>query len=202
MHPFHIWLRMGYLSHLERVAGVIVFGGFAENFQRTASGLVSYFCPVQSRPPRGLKRGKDMAHGLLTQVVAEDCGSKACNGPSITSLDHEAFCVDHFLLRCYEKLGEVDPRGRKFSAEQTDIVSMRDFIEECSQRALEVSLHSASLSNLQRARLLDVLLWAGELYLFLREPRLTLAQSIASADSGVEMRAGSQRVWASLGAAD
>lgn len=53
-----------------------------------------------------------------------------------------------------------------------------------------------------RARLLDVLLWAGELYLFLREPRLTLAQSIASADSGIEMRAGPQRVWASLGAAD
>jgi len=35
-------------------------------------------------------------------------------------------------------------------------------------KALDVSLQSESLSNLQRGRLLDILLWAGELFLLLR----------------------------------
>jgi len=82
-------------------------------------------------------------------------------------------------MRCYERLDGLDPRGRKFSAEPVDVVSMRAFIEECSRRALDVSLQSQNLSNLQRGRLLDILLWAGELFLLLRAPRLTLARSIA-----------------------
>jgi len=49
---------------------------------------------------------------------------------------------------------------------------MRAFIEECSQTALEVSLHYKNLSNLERARLLDILLWASELFLILRAPRV------------------------------
>jgi len=83
-------------------------------------------------------------------------------------------------MRCYERLEGLDPRGRKFSVELLDVGSMRAFIEECSRKALDVSLQSQNLSNLQRGRLLDILLWAGELFLLLRAPRLTLAQSIAS----------------------
>ena len=36
-------------------------------------------------------------------------------------------------------------------------------VEECSRRALEVSLATEGLSNLQRARLLDILLWASDI---------------------------------------
>ena len=65
---------------------------------------------------------------------------------------------------------------------------MRAFIEECSRKALDVSLQSEDLSNLQRGRLLDILLWAGELFLLLRAPRLTLAQSIASSEDPLAAR--------------
>jgi len=47
------------------------------------------------------------------------------------------------------------PRGRKFNPEPMDLVSMRAFVEECSRKALDVSLQSENLSNLQRGRLLD-----------------------------------------------
>ena len=94
-------------------------------------------------------------------------------------------------MRCYERLDGLDPRGRKFSAEPVDVVSMRAFIEECSRRALDVSLQSQNLSNLQRGRLLDILLWAGELFLLLRAPRLTLARSIASSEGRPAARAAS-----------
>jgi hypothetical protein len=69
---------------------------------------------------------------------------------------------------------------------------MRAFIEECSRKALDVSLQSENLSNLQRGRLLDILLWAGELFLLLRAPRLVFAESIPSSESQPAPRASSQ----------
>jgi len=115
----------------------------------------------------------------------------SCGGAAITSLDHQALCLNHFLSRCYEKLEGVDPRGRKFTAEPVDLASMRAFVEECSRKALDISLQSQTLTNLQRGRLLDILLWAGELFLLLRAPRLTLAQSLASSDEQLAASAAS-----------
>jgi hypothetical protein len=68
---------------------------------------------------------------------------------------------------------------------------MRAFIEECSRKALDLSLQCKELDNLQRGRLLDILLWAGELFLLLRAPRVTFAESLASADIATVARAAS-----------
>jgi hypothetical protein len=109
-----------------------------------------------------------------------NCDVDSCSGAAFASLGQQALCLNHFLPRCYEKLEALDPRGRKLSAETVDLAAMRAFVEECSRKALDVSLQSGDLSNLQRGRLLDILLWAGELFLWLRPPRLTFAQSTAS----------------------
>jgi hypothetical protein len=75
--------------------------------------------------------------------------------------------------------------------EPLDAASMRAFIEECSRKALDVSLHCQNLSNLERGRLLEILLWAGELFLLLRAPRLTFSESAASLDGQAVSRAAS-----------
>jgi hypothetical protein len=129
--------------------------------------------------------------GMDTLRGKRNCTVGSCSNAAVTSLDRKALCLNHFLQRCYERLEGLDPRGRKFSAEPVDLASMRAFIEECSRKALDVSLQSQSLSNLQRGRLLDILLWAGELFLLLRIPRLTLAQSIASSEDRFAARAAS-----------
>jgi hypothetical protein len=127
-----------------------------------------------------------------TMLGKRNCTMGSCGSAAITTLDRQALCLNHFLLRCYEKLEGLDPRGRKFSAEPDDLAAMRAFIEECSRKALDVSLQSKKLSNLQRGRLLDILLWAGELFLLLRAPRLTLADSIGSSDEQLAARTASQ----------
>ena len=127
--------------------------------------------------------------GMDTMLGKRNCRMGSCSGTAITTLDRQALCLNHFLSRCYEKLEGVDPRGRRFSAEAVDVASMRAFIEECSRKALDVSLQSKNLSNLQRGRLLDILLWAGELFLLLRAPRASLAESIASTDDELATRA-------------
>ncbi len=124
-----------------------------------------------------------------TMLAKRNCRMGSCGSAAITTLDRQALCLNHFLLRCYEKLEGLDPRGRKFSGEPVDLASMRAFVEECSRKALDVSLQSKKLSNLQRGRLLDILLWAGELFLLLRAPRLTLAESIGSSDGPFAARA-------------
>ena len=107
-----------------------------------------------------------------TKLAERNCSESACHSAAATSLDQQALCLNHFLLRCYAQLEAVDPRGQKSREERVDLAAMRAFIEECSQKTLEVCLHSGNLTNLERARLLDILLWASELFLVLRAPRV------------------------------
>ena len=157
-----------------------------------ASHNASY---IEKKDPKKNEIGRKVKSmgqdGMDTMLGNRNCRVGSCGGAATTSLDRQALCLNHFLLRCYERLEGLDPRGRKFSAELIDLASMRAFIEECSRKALDVSLQSENLSNLQRGRLLDILLWAGELFLLLRVPRLTLAESIASSEDQLAARAAS-----------
>src|SRR5215467_3922155 len=118
-----------------------------------------------------------------TKLAERNCCESACHSAAAASLDQQDFCLNHFLLRCYAQLEAVDPRGQKSRERRVDLAAMRAFIEECSQRALEVCLHSKNLSNLERARLLDILLWASELFLVLRAPRVTFGDFVAAPDT-------------------
>ena len=130
---------------------------------------------------------------MNAKPAEHNCSERACDSAAATSLDEQAFCLNHFFLRCYARLEAVDPRGQKSREDRVDLASMRAFIEECSQKALEISLHYENLTNLERARLLDILLWSGELFVLLRAPRLTFADSTPSADSSKPARAASPR---------
>ena len=117
------------------------------------------------------------------------CGERSCGRTSVASLNQQDLCLEHFLFSCYEELERLDPRGRAFTSQPVDLASMRAFIEECSRKALDISLHSENLNNLERGRLLDILLWAGELFLLLRAPRLSFSESPASDGDSVASRA-------------
>jgi len=110
-----------------------------------------------------------------TVLAARSCSEGACSGAAITSLDQQALCLSHFLAESYARLEALDPRKAKSRNEPVDLAAMRSFLEECSRKALDVSLQSDNLSNLERGRLLDILLWAGELFIFLRAPLITWA---------------------------
>ena len=85
-----------------------------------------------------VRRGKSVGlGGMVAMLGKRNCRVGSCSGAAITTLDRQALCLNHFLLRCYEKLEGFDPRGRKFSAEPVDLVAMRAFVEECSRKALD-----------------------------------------------------------------
>lgn len=112
--------------------------------------------------------------------MSEDniCAVDFCDGAAVASMAQQDFCLNHFIDLCYENLQRIDPRTQKLGRLPLELPALRAFIEECSQRALEVALHCEEMDNLQRGRLLDILLWAGELFLLLRAPRQGFADSI------------------------
>jgi hypothetical protein len=96
------------------------------------------------------------------------CSMDSCQGAAVASLARRDFCLEHFLSECYRHLDRVDVRGRGLKFDAIDLALTKTFVEECSRQALDVSLRCAEIDNLQRGRLLDILLWAGELFILLR----------------------------------
>ena len=90
------------------------------------------------------------------------CGYADCQEHGIASVGDEDLCCDHFVLRCYEFLQQIDAGRPRINCDADESPSLMGSVNSCLQGALEVSLRSAALSNLQKARLLDIILWAGE----------------------------------------
>jgi len=106
------------------------------------------------------------------------CAVDFCDGFAVAALAQQDFCVDHFIELCYENLQRIDPRRENPRCLSLELPVLRAFIEECSRRALEVAVGCKELNNLQRGRLLDILLWAGELFLLVRAPKHAFANTL------------------------
>ena len=94
--------------------------------------------------------------------ASRKCSADCCENAAVTFFLQRDLCLNHFVLRCYEDLERIDPRGRNGKGSAEDIGALKSFAEECSRKALEISLSGHAVDNLQRGRLLDILLWAGE----------------------------------------
>jgi len=90
------------------------------------------------------------------------CRFAACQELGVTAVGDEDLCCDHFVQRCYEFLEQIDAERAKSGADIFHSAQLKYAVNSCLQGALEVSLRSDTLDNLQKARLLDIMLWAGE----------------------------------------
>jgi hypothetical protein len=93
----------------------------------------------------------------------KSCDRRGCTRPVITSFCQEALCLDHFCSRSYELLNEID-RHRQLAATSTIPTAEEiSFADQCARRTLDICMSKMMLNNLERARLLDILLWCGDL---------------------------------------
>ena len=104
----------------------------------------------------------------MTTTTSGQCGISTCGEPVAASLDGEAFCREHFILVCYSRLDQYDEirKGPGFSA--TDTESVRRFVNECTRSADAIEHTADHLDNLDRAKLLHIILSASELGRHLR----------------------------------
>lgn len=97
-----------------------------------------------------------------------ECKAGYCANPAVIALESHELCLDHFFALCYECLDRLELLVRSRSLEATDIVSARALLVECSNFALFISLRHERLSNLDRSRLLNILLLSEDLQSRLR----------------------------------
>ena len=93
---------------------------------------------------------------------SQSCQRTACSRPAVTFFRNETLCIEHFCTRCYQLLESVDQRNsngpsREFTAEHAILA------DECARRAIDVCLSASAPNNLDRARLLDIVLWCGDI---------------------------------------
>ena len=99
------------------------------------------------------------------------CSEDHCESPALIMLGTKPRCLHHFIARCYEWLDCLDPIIRRRIFVESETSRVQSMVEECSNRALLVSLRCEDLTNLDRSRLLDILLLSSDLLFQLRVPR-------------------------------
>src|SRR5215467_2575965 len=98
-------------------------------------------------------------HG--TMYDAKRCQRKDCSQKVVTTFRAEPFCLEHFCSQCYQLLENIDRHSWKESVRYVSIEQAL-LADECARRAIDICLSSDYLNNLDRARLLDILLWCGD----------------------------------------
>lgn len=91
------------------------------------------------------------------------CRVGNCLEIAIGRLDNRSFCLEHFILTCEETLEDYHQRIKEHRLGSGTAESMRKFIVQCIGEADRIEQKTKDLSDLQRKRLLKVMLAAAEL---------------------------------------
>jgi hypothetical protein len=121
-----------------------------------------------------LVRSTEVGPGELGQMETsagkQNCSLESCAKTVAVVLPERRLCLEHYFEWCYQQLEEMECQVRRRSIDFVKDTTLRAQIEECSNRTLAVSLQHEPLTNLDRSRLLDILLWSGDLLYLMRSP--------------------------------
>jgi len=102
------------------------------------------------------------------------CAASNCESNSVIVLSGQDLCLEHFLVKCYERLDWVESIARSRRVESDTAAKARELLFECANQTLLVCLSKQSFSNLERSRLLEIMLQCSDLQVQLRRPTLQL----------------------------
>jgi len=80
------------------------------------------------------------------------------------------FCLEHFLKACYERLDSIEPFVRRLHIDAQEALRLCTLLQECANQTLLVCLRHEPLNNLERSRLLEILLQCSDLQVRLHRP--------------------------------
>jgi len=84
----------------------------------------------------------------------------------MVTIESRRLCLEHIVSYCYFRLQECE-QGEGFESTESSSGAARsasEILEEYRTKMASVLIVRTDLSNLERARLLDILLWATELF--------------------------------------
>lgn len=98
--------------------------------------------------------------------MGDRCSEAGCDEASVVPLGDRAVCRTHYLAFCYDRLESIantlSVKHYDMTAEEAEAVS--HFLQDCMRSAAEFASSRQTSSNLEKAQVYDVLLWASELH--------------------------------------
>jgi len=92
------------------------------------------------------------------------CDMQDCIQPAAMRIDFHLFCLDHLVAHCHERLQKCQQQvGRSLAPSSDPISENYRFLRECASTIAGFLIARSELENIDRARLLDIMLWAAEL---------------------------------------
>jgi len=95
-------------------------------------------------------------------METQRCSATGCERPAAVALQKCRLCREHFIAACYEHLEGCARRLQERPFREADGEAVRQLLAECLGQAADLAQNAADLGNLERAQLLDIMLWAGE----------------------------------------
>jgi hypothetical protein len=117
---------------------------------------------------------------MTTPIVSSSCKASGCTQSSVVGIGGQDLCLDHFFSACYQRLDKLEKVVCRGSLTPAELRAAFSFLDECADRTLFISFRSESLSNLERSRLLEILLSCGDLQQLLRRPSTHSFSFVAS----------------------
>jgi PilZ domain len=114
--------------------------------------------------------------GRSVEKQTPHCTTTGCEHIAVSTISGDALCRRHFIDICYTRLERYEELREQRGLNVIGAEAMRRFIHECSRQADEIEHTATDLDNLDRAKLLHIILTASELGRFLRRsPRKVAA---------------------------
>jgi len=105
--------------------------------------------------------------------MSAPCAANGCAEAAVASLDDRAVCRAHFLASAYGHLESIAAQVREPNFHENHDEAAARCLQQCMREATNIACGAEPPGNLERAQLLDILLWASELYGSLRRgPRV------------------------------
>lgn len=110
--------------------------------------------------------------------LGDNCSESGCAEAPIVSLGERSVCRAHYLAYCYGRLEAISQSVsvRNYAMTQEEAESANRFLQDCMRSAADFASSQQMPSNLERAQVYDVLLWASELHGRLRRSPRKAAQ--------------------------
>ena len=91
------------------------------------------------------------------------CADPNCDLPGLRVLTTQSLCMQHFFSWCYQRLDSVEEQIRTPRAVNSPQGEISTALKECTDQALLLCLRHTELTNMDRARLLNILLHSWDL---------------------------------------
>jgi hypothetical protein len=105
--------------------------------------------------------------------MSAKCAVNGCVEAAVASLDDRVVCRAHFLASAYGHLESIAAHIREPNFHENHDEPAARCLEQCMREAANIACAAEPPGNLERAQLLDILLWASDLHGCLRRgPRI------------------------------